>query len=295
MAEIGEMVAVTEVDTDETECPFNHDKPGTVKNDLGTDPGKLGRRMTSGSSTQMWDDASGKVTKKKMPAAPQSKTDAIPEPHEADVALDHLGNSKRFPFSVAAHHLIPGDASLPESNLINYVKGGNTISSDIGYDVNGRENGIWLPTHHALSQEMQILPDATEVHAYRSLSQEGGGIVASFVTRYTQTVMDTARCQFHDDHTTATDYSDFVIRVLNKIAANLVTIESACQKCKDAKQASGKLPPPHKLVFRLNNVSARLATFLVGPPIGWRPPVFTSPHARDYAVAYYRLHARGRL
>jgi hypothetical protein len=293
MAEIGELVSIGEIDTDDWECPFSHDKPGVVQNDLSCDPQKLGRWMTSGKSTRLWDDSTGTVKKKKMPAPKQKKTAAIPAPHRAYVALDQLGNSMFVPFSVAAHHLIPGEASLPESSLINYVKGGKIISSDIGYGVNGRENGIWLPTHHAASQNMPILPYETEQHAYASLTPGGSPMVGSFVTRYTQAVMEAARCQFHDAHP---DYSDFVIKVLNKIQTNLATIKNFnCKKCMDAKQGGGKLPPPHRLVFRLNNVSARLATFLVGPAMGWRPPVFTSPHAREWAEAHYKLHKRGRL
>lgn len=293
--ELGEEVAIAEVDTDDWTCPFSHDKPGTVANELDTDPAKLGTRMANGTSTRLWDDSSGQVQPKKVDVEKQTASDAIKEPYEVYVALDHLGNSVRMPFSVAAHHLIPGEASLPKSSLINYVKGGKVISSDIGYGVNGRENGIWLPTHHALSQKMPILPYSTRKHSYASLSSEGNDMVPSVVSLYTQAVMEQATCQFHDDHTRATDYSNFVVKVLNKIQTNLATIKNYnCKKCMQAKSNGGKLPPPHSLVHRLNMVSSRLASFLTGPAAGWRPPVYTSPHARSWANSSRRLALRNR-
>jgi hypothetical protein len=292
--ELGEEVAVSEIDTDDWECPFSHDKPGEVQNELDTNAGKLGTRMGNGTSTRLWDDSSGTFKPQKIDAPKQPASDVIQEPYNVYLALDHLGNSITTPFSVAAHHLIPGEASLPNSSLIDYIKGGDFISSDIGYGVNGRENGIWLPTHHALSQKMPVLPYETEKHAYASMSDEGSDTVGSTVSMYTQAVMEQTKSQFHDDHTSATDYSNFVIKVLNKIHANLVAIKNYnCDKCKNATSGGGKLPPPHTLVHRLNSVSARLAGFLVGSPRSWRPPVYTSPHARAFASSSRRLAARG--
>jgi hypothetical protein len=296
MTQLGEAVSIGEIDVDEWECPFSHDKPGKVTNQLDTSPAKLGTRMRGGRSTRLWDDSSGTVKPGKISASKQSATDVIPNPHEVFTALDHLGNSIFTKFSVAAHHLIPGEASLPKSSLFNYIKGGKVISGDIGYGVNGRENGIWLPTHHALSQQMPVLPFATQVHAYADLTPEGDDKVASFTHTYTQAVMAHANCQFHDDHTKATDYSNFVIKVLNKIQCNLATIKNYnCPKCQKAKAGGGKLPPPHRLVNRLNGVSSRLAALLRGDPLGWRPPVYTSKHAMSVADSNRKLHARGRL
>lgn len=296
MTQLGEAVAIGEVDVDDWECPFSHDKPGVVENDLDTSSSKLGTRMKNGTSTLLWEESSGVIKPAKVSVSAQAATDVIPEPHEVFMALDHLGNSIFTPFSVAAHHLIPGEASLPESSLIDYIEGGKTISSDIGYGVNGRENGIWLPTHHALSQNMPVLPFATEKHSYADLTPQGNDMVASFTSTYTQAVMAHANCQFHDDHTSATEYSNFVVKVLNKIHAALTTISTVgCDKCKRARDGGGKLPPPHRLVNRLNAVSSRLAGFLRGDPLGWRPPVYTSKHAMSLAESHRRLHVRGRL
>ena len=67
-----------------------------------------------------------------------------------------------FPFTVAAHHLIPGNASLYDADvkLIDYMEDGGkvtsipgkkyTIEGHIGYDVNGSHNGVWLPGNYAI-------------------------------------------------------------------------------------------------------------------------------------------------
>ncbi len=296
MTQLGEPVTIGMVDADDWECPFSHDKAGTVDNELDTSASKLGTRMRNGTSTRLWDDSSGAVKPGKISATAQAAADAIVEPHEVFTALDQLGNSIFTKFSVAAHHLIPGEASLPKSSLFNYIEGGKIIASDIGYGVNGRENGIWLPTHHALSQNMPVLPFATQQHAYADLTPEGNDMVGSFTSTYTQAVMAYANCQFHDDHTSATDYSNFVVKILNKIQANLATIKNFnCDKCMKAKSGGGKLPPPYRLVHRLNGVAGRLGGFLRGSPAAWRPPVFTSKHAMSLAESHRKLFVRGRL
>lgn len=287
MTQLGEPVALGEVDSDDWECPFSHDKPGKVKNDLKSGKGastRLGSRLRRGWSTQLWINDSGTIKPKRRQTlvAPCKEDDCTPPP--VRVKLDGL-TSQDFQFSRSAHHLIPAEASLPKSHLLNYIKEGSFISGDIGYDVNGAENGVWLPTHQALSIPMSqgkvSLPGAGAV-SYSGISGEGTDSVGGFVHRYTYAVMEHTNRQFHDAHE---DYSNHVIKVLNKIMVNLVVISSHhCEKCREARAGGGKLPPPHTLVGRLNLVSQRLRNFLVGGPLQWRPPLFTSPHAKDYAI-----------
>jgi hypothetical protein len=138
-----------------------------------------------------------------------------------------------------------------------------------------------------------VLPYETQTHAYGDLSSGGNEVFGNFVTRYTQAVMDRTIRQFHDAHS---DYSEFVRKVLDKIQSNLATIKNYnCSKCQQAKAGGGKLPPPHKLVYRLNTVSSRLAALLLGTPFSWRPPVYTSDHAREMAYGHQQLRKRGRL
>ena len=257
MPQMGEPVAVAEIDDDDWVCPFEHNKPGKVSNDLVNSSEKLGRWMSSGTSTRLWDDTSGAYQPKKHkdPKSKVRKNDAVKPPHEVYLALDSLGNSMRAPFSLSAHHLIPAEDGLPKSKLLDYVSAGRVIASDIGYGINGRENGLWLPTHHATSMNMPVLPYETQTHVYGDLSSGGNAVFGNFVTRYTQAVMEQTIRQFHDAHHPLQRVRP---QVLDKIQSNLATIKNYnCSKCQQAKAGGGKLPPPHKLVYRLNTVSSR--------------------------------------
>lgn len=181
---------------------------------------------------------------------------------------------------------------MPKSSLEHYIAGGPVIESDIGYGVNGAENGVWLPTHQELSQNMPVLPFETERKRYADIPGQGSEMVGSTISHYVDAVMKRTQRQFHDAHP---DYSTFVIGILNKIQTSLAIIKNFnCEKCQKAKQNGGKLPPPHPLVFRLNGVSRRLKSHLVGAALSWKSPVFTSRFARDLRDNTLRLRARGR-
>lgn len=285
MSELGEPVAVGAVDTDDWECPFEHDKPGTVQNDLANSSSKLGTRVTNGWSTQLWEEKSDKID----PKINQPLVTPVPE-DECPAPPVRVGDED-YPYSRSAHHLIPADAALPRSHLIHFIKQGAKIRGDIGYDVNGADNGIWLPTHTALSSAMKkgrVLPGMVFGIKYGDLSalvdrnQEENTMMATFQQRFAYQVMERTSRQFHDAHL---DYSDFVVKALNKIFVNLINISNYnCTKCQQAKSGGGKLPPPHRLVFRLNELSRRLRGFLTGNPLGWRRPLFTSRFAQDLAA-----------
>ena len=74
-------------------------------------------------------------------------TNCEPSPDEPYVTRRNWAWKLRIQF--AAHHLIPGDASLKKSDLFNGVKYGlkkrGQAKGNIGYDVNNRANGVWLP------------------------------------------------------------------------------------------------------------------------------------------------------
>jgi hypothetical protein len=282
MPELGEIVAVPEIYQDENECPCDHNKTGEVQNDLSNSSSKLRTRLTNGWSTQLWIYEGDKVvSKKNQPTQKTPENDCEPPPVEVD--------SRPYPYSRSAHHLIPADASLPKSSLKDLIEKGNEVFGDIGYDINGAENGIWLPTHGALSSEMkkgEILPGENEAIKYGDLTKkverEGqeNPMFATFQQRYAFNVMARTKRQFHDAHP---DYSDFVIKILEKINVNMINISSNCKKCAEVKNKQGKLPPYHQLVSRLNSVSSRLRMLLGGPPVMWRPPVFTSRFAAQLA------------
>jgi hypothetical protein len=88
-------------------------------------------------------------------------------------------NPELFPLTCAAHHLIPAQASLRDSTLVKWLvhgsvkaqtkdgKGTGKLSHNVGYDVNGSQNGIWLPGPYAL-RAGGAKPDAPKTKRSRS-------------------------------------------------------------------------------------------------------------------------------
>lgn len=152
----------------------------------------------------------------------------------------------------AAHHLIPGNASLKRAtSLRKYIEEAKgKISGDIGYDVNSRKNGVWLPGSYAVREK---LPFGIKWSQYQ------------FQNKYAIRAMKVHNAQFHDSHP---DYSKNVLRTLRKIAAKIVTGGSEkCSIC--GKTLEDKSRPPYGLVGRLDAVSRFHRKFLVGPAHKW--------------------------
>jgi hypothetical protein len=193
-----------------------------------------------------------------------------------------------FPISVAAHHLIPGNASLYSSELVNYMEDGKsvrsmsnksyTIEGYIGYDVNGSHNGVWLPGNYAIKTALperrkddRVLParegtTPVEGVSWRALSTNH----EEWQFAYVAGACKAGGGQFHDTH--STPYSSSVKGNLQKITIALATHLDTCEECKD----KSKVPPPFRVKRRLHAVSARLREYLMGPPEAWKRPWFTS-------------------
>lgn len=138
------------------------------------------------------------------------------------------------------HHLVPGNESLKESDIQEWIFESDKIEADIGYDVNNYMNGIWLPSNN-------------------EMRGDGGweGIKAQYAIR----AMRATKLHFHDRHVT---YSKFVTKILNKIAARMdgakdITVDCPYNK---KKGAGGKFKPPYYLYWRINGVSTRLRGYL---------------------------------
>jgi hypothetical protein len=153
------------------------------------------------------------------------------------------------------HHIIPGNEAWPSSTLYKWVaKSEGEICGDLGYDVNAASNGVDLPGHTAASSWAD--PTFQERYAFHSI------------------VSDTKKRQFHDRHAA---YSDFVVQVLNKIAAKLeMNPKPGCGKknCGGGKQKPWD--PPYGLLERFKGVALRLERKLTGDARRWKAPVFTS-------------------
>jgi len=91
--------------------------------------------------------------------------------------------------------------------------------------------------------------------------------------------------QFHDRHPA---YSDFVVRVLNKIAAPLDARVNDSAGCGEddcpGNKAKKPFDPPYNLLARLYTLAGSLQGKLMGSPRSWKMPLMTSRFALMYKV-----------
>jgi hypothetical protein len=171
-------------------------------------------------------------------------------------------DGKHYQVTTAAHHLIPGNASLRDSQLFTsaYLWKDGEAKGNIGYNVNSAPNGIWSPGNYAVRPWSSKSPEFKRAYAFAAMRATGR--------------------QFHDVHEL---YSTFILRVLNKIKNKLDEQEDLW--CKLQKNERAKSPeerkPLYPLVGRLHTVSARMRFMLTGGPVAWKVNVWTSQYALD--------------
>src|SRR6266511_2337666 len=170
-----------------------------------------------------------------------------------------------FDSSVAAHHLIPGNASLKESKFFlqkKYLWTAGKKKGNIGYNVNSEPNGEWLPGNYAQR------PWGKDGAAF----EEGNEVTPA---EYAFASIRGWRAQFHDAHK---DYSDHVRLALDAVFNKLNHNESiVCPKA--AKKKKGKpeeQSPMYSLVARFHTISRRMKRKLVFPVENWFRNIFTS-------------------
>ncbi|HEY4366067.1 MAG TPA: AHH domain-containing protein [Steroidobacteraceae bacterium] len=180
--------------------------------------------------------------------------DAVPENHEKNDASKlgtNLGDQPTWSVSCptgegkvdvqsAAHHCIPGNASLKKANKLHrFMRKGGPLSlqSDIGYGVNHKNNGVWLPGNYGVRSGKD------------HYTKGWGSFDEGFKNNYAIRAMRKAGVQFHDAHPT---YSEKVLETLQDIATKIGQPKEKCPIC-DKKY--DKRRPPYGLVGRLDSVS----------------------------------------
>jgi hypothetical protein len=133
------------------------------------------------------------------------------------------------------HHLIPGNESLKEvPDLLKWIfEGEGHIEADIGYDVNNGDNGIWLPSNNSMRSNRlgnSSWECETVKMTYVNAAQPGHGT-------------------FHDRHLR---YSDFVRKILQKIADRMDGIDARANCPYKTEKGTNRFKPPYALVQRLN-------------------------------------------
>jgi len=309
--DIGELVTFVAHGADKWECPFPHNEPkyDDYPNEFMGSGSTLGDNMAARVSTSNNPKVSlnpdANIKPAERPGHKLSKLPGEPVEHWRPVQLEnpyHAGRIDRWPVTCAAHHLIPAQASLRDSALLGYLikqgkpdkvktskrqytKDGYLLAS-VGYNVNGAENGEWLPGPYAMrgvwsafnafpDEEDENPPDDSGLSPDAAMPED-----PSTQFDYAVVTMKKAWGQFHDAHP---DYSKVVKLALNTIAAKMVESSDAafCEECPDRKE-DDPLPPPHYLLARLNGISKRLWFRVSGTPSSWHPDLFTSKKALEY-------------
>jgi hypothetical protein len=328
MTEMIELVATAFLESELEKCPFKDETKGAgnveeegigdddddeVQSQQQNDGGVLGENLTNASP-----GADGTVG---GPCEPPklSKTPARDTQRGGGkvlVAETFLLEAGAYPFTVAAHHLIPGNAALKKSPLMKFMTKGQTVQTTsgkswkikdhIGYNVNGNHNGVWLAGNYAIRRYKG--PSAKRKEARPNTSPVGGatgGVSWSglpelghedWQLHYVAGACRISSAQFHDTHA---NYSENVLELLNKIAAAITAHQEKCEDC--AGKLGQEVPPPYLVKNRLYGISDALKVRVLGIPVAWKDPWFTSDRwaevvfkgtqvSEEFCLAYNRAH-----
>lgn len=240
MTQLGEGVGVAVTAALVDECLLDHTSgPYEKTNDLNNNSTLLGSNLKSGG-----------------------------EPFQVSFSLDDT--SYEVDVTVAAHHLIPGnEALLRAQSVIAWMKKGKNVKGHIGYGVNHKNNGVWLPGSYAWNSQSTT--------TWKKLGSTAQGVQLQYA--YAYCAMKKRGRPWHDRHT---DYSAWVKRTLEKFKVKMLEMRTGCDKCDQ--NAKKPWPPPYKLVSRIDSLAERLRNRLLGSPKGWVPPFNTSRWAMLYAI-----------
>ena len=208
---------------------------------------------------------------------------------KTDPSLRVKVRDRPYPYKVAAHHLIPGEASLANSHLYkSYMKEGvdgttrngkkYTIRTNIGYNVNGNHNGVWLPGNYGIRGSTS--PEKGS--SWSKIVVDPG--CADWCWEYMMQCVQIIGGQFHDSHTS---YNEAVLDVLDNIAARISAHhESECSDCKE----KDKIDPPYGVKRKLYRLSVFLHGKVTCQPGQWKAPWCTSDRFREQLIQHRLLH-----
>ncbi len=180
-------------------------------------------------------------------------------------------NNKIFDAAVAAHHLIPGNAALKNSQLFKskeYLWKDDKAKGNIGYNVNAKANGVWSPGNYG------VRPWGTKGTTFEA---KNSGLKAEDLAF---AAMEAWGTQFHDAHPV---YSDFVKDCLDKVFEKLEAQEEIwCPEAKKKEKKPDEKNPLYALVRRLDTISTRMKRMLVFPTTNWKRNIYTSRFVEQY-------------
>jgi A nuclease family of the HNH/ENDO VII superfamily with conserved AHH len=301
--EIGEMIAVAFIQDQLEKCPFviptESDNPSfedesikdddkkAAKKEQANDGGILGKNLVSGSTGAKGTVAGDYPPDSYLFKSPQFDTKRSPKcKTHVFVAQADEHDAAAYPFTVAAHHLIPGNASLYKGLFQRYLKKGETVKTSngkswtiknhIGYNVNGSHNGVWLPGNYAIDEAT-----SPEGKPWSELTNQ------NWCLNYVAATIKATGGQFHDAHT---EYNESVSKLLLKITSKLHAHQLHCEECESKK--GKEISPPHFVKERLYGLSNYLRGQVTGSPLTWKRPWFTSDKWRNRVFSPIKLNAQ---
>lgn len=291
MTELAETVAIGQLQEEtEAKCPFDESAEGVdsvEEEDIVNDDTEGAHEQQSNNGGVLGKNLiNASQGKEGTVGGPYPPPDADPRPridtNRAGLRLKVPGTDTNEPdqrhppvdvgiygITVAAHHLIPGEASLAPSELFPFMtkdetvkitvitpqgeeKKTKTVEKYIGYNVNGAHNGVWLPGNYFIRKGSSPVSG----QSWSDLADN------PWCLNYVAAATKAAGGQFHDAHTI---YSEKVEELLNKIA--LVLMRHECSDCEKP-----KINPPFKVKTRLYSLSAYLKGKLTAPRTEWKLP-----------------------
>jgi hypothetical protein len=298
MTELVELVHIGIVDEKKLECPFHeksHKCDDSVENKITDGNAEtLGERLADGepgSSTVKRTDKP--YINYKMPEK-SADPDKIP-PNKRLVKIFIHDETLLYPVAYSAHHLIPAKESMkPVASLHKFIDSSEgKICCNLGYDINGNENGVWLPGLHAVNSKGigkwgsadEECPDEESVRTGAKQIETGkkdflpldGPRPAdanpsevfsddNMKWLYVQAAMQfdpgdgNSPRQFHDRHPTYSQQVEGKLTAMAKLLEHLYGLQNdanlpGCPDCKKSRQQTSKPPPPARLLSWLNNLS----------------------------------------
>lgn len=191
------------------------------------------------------------------------------------------------------HHLIPGNASMQPSSLEQWTcESKGKVIEDIGYNIDGAQNGIWLP--HLPNIHWTSYFDKASKTRYCDVFGKWSALGVARKAGVGYLVMSETWLQMHyTDHDdpyahvdNETNYDDEVKERCNLLGDMMTSHFATSAKCKNKDEASGKYFPPYGLVQRINAISSRFRHRISGKPTWWES--WVSPLAQDFTDALMR-------
>jgi hypothetical protein len=188
-----------------------------------------------------------------------------------------------FPVPVvpAAHHLIPGNQAMDGHPIEQYTttKVNGQLLEDIGYDINGKENGVWLPTFPDIYKKKKVSVKG-KIFKGLEIGKQKWGDMSEEDKIPIVNIIQSKWGQAHIGDHKGTGYDRACRDRLTLLHNLLMTFwEPECKKSNDD---NGKLIPPYGLVERINLQSQHMCNTIMPRKSPGEWSQWVSNYAKDF-------------